>query len=91
VPALHDVADDACAGGLRQRRQLAERVARIGGGTGENHPDKHRAFLPNRKFRSFEFRQRKFPCLNPEILESEFEDREKMPILDDLHYRNITV
>ncbi len=55
---LQDLADDLRAGGVRQRRQLAQGLARIGRGAGQDHADKNRCFLANGQFGSFQFSQR---------------------------------
>jgi hypothetical protein len=54
---LHDGADDAGAGGLGERCQLTQRIARIGGGFGQDHADQDRPLLPDRQFRTFQLRQ----------------------------------
>jgi CHAD domain-containing protein len=54
LAALEDVADDFRSGGLRQRRQLAQRVARIGGRARQDDAHQHGTLLADGQLGSFQ-------------------------------------
>ena len=57
VAALEDRADDRRPGRLGQRAQLAQRFARVGRRTRQDHPHEHGPLLADRQFRSLQFSQ----------------------------------
>ena len=55
---LEDLADDVRTGGLGETAELAQRIARVGGGFGQDHADEDRLLLLDGQFGSFQFRHR---------------------------------
>ncbi len=57
LSVLHDLGNDARAGGLGETAQFAQRIARVGRGIGKDDPDQDRLLLLDGEFGSFQIGQ----------------------------------